>query len=110
MTKVSAWRSVLELRDLLATIFYGRIKCNGGSSLAIAVVLVASVTDSHGRELPNAPVNVIEITQKYADILGRRLNCATIEYRLVGLFVTFAIGNGKFFGALFGLFITHKKP
>ena len=77
MTKVSAWRSVLELRDLLATIFYGRIKCNGGSSFAIAVVLVASVADSHGRKLPNAPIDVVEIAQKYADILNRSFYCTT---------------------------------
>lgn len=79
MAKVSAWCSVLKLRDLLATIFYGRIKCNGGSSLAIAVVLVASVADSHGREPPNAPVNVVEITQKYADVLNRSFYGITRE-------------------------------
>ena len=59
MAKVSAWCSVLELRDLLASVFYRGVKSEGGSNLAVAVVLVASVTDSHGRELPNAPVNVV---------------------------------------------------
>lgn len=80
VTEVSAGRSVLKLRDLLATIFYRRIKCNGGSGFAVAVVLVASVTDSHGRELPNAPIDVVEITQKYADVLNRSFYCITREY------------------------------
>ena len=79
MAKVSAWCSVLELRDLLASVFYRGVKSEGGSSLAVAVVLVASVTDSHGRELPNAPVNVVEITQKYADVLNRSFYGITRE-------------------------------
>ena len=79
MTEVSAWHSVLELRDLLASVFYRGVKSEGGSNLAVAVVLVASVTDSQGRELPNAPVNVVEITQKYADVLNRSFYGITRE-------------------------------
>lgn len=105
MAKVSAWCSVLELRDLLASVFYRGVKSEGGSNLAVAVVLVASVTDSHGRELPNAPVNVVEIAQKYAYILHRRLNHTAVEYSLVVIFVTLAIGKGEFPRMLLGPFV-----
>lgn len=109
MAKVSAWCSVLELRDLLASVFYRGVKSEGGSSLAVAVVLVASVADSHRRKLPYSPVDVVEIAQKCAYILHRRLNRAAVEYCLVILFVTLAVGEGEFLRTLFCLLVAHKE-
>ena len=110
MTEVSVWRSVLKLCDLLSVIFYRSIKYDGCGDLAVAVILVASVTDAHGwKQMPGAPVNVIEIAQKYAYILHRRLNRAAVEHRIIVLLVAFAVGKGEFLRTLLCLFVAQEK-
>lgn len=61
VSEVSAWCSVLELRYLLATIFYRSVERDGRCGLAVAVVLITSVADSHRRKLPYSPVDVVEV-------------------------------------------------
>ena len=109
MTEVSVWRSVLKLCDLLSVIFYRSIEYDGRSGLAIAVVLVASVTDAHGRQLPRTPVDVVEIAQKYVYVLRCRFNRTAVEHRFIVLFVAFAVGKGEFLRTPPCLFVAQEK-
>ena len=101
---MSARRSILELRNLCATIFYRPVELNSSGRLAVAVRLVATVADGHGRELPHAPVDVVEVTQQYADVLNRCLHNVTIKHCVIFLFMTLAIGHGELLRALLCLF------
>lgn len=44
---MAARRSVLELCNLFATIFYRRVERDSGGCLAVTVILVAAVADGH---------------------------------------------------------------
>lgn len=106
---MSARRSILEPCNLFATIFYRSIELNSSGRLAVAVILVAAVADGHGRELPHAPVDVVEVTQQYADVLNRCLHHVTFKHGVIFLFMTLAIGHGELLGALLCLFVAQKQ-
>ena len=71
---MSARRSILELRNLCATIFYRPVELNSSGRFSVTIILVAAVADGHGRELPQDPVDVVEVMKQYADVLKRCLN------------------------------------
>ena len=106
---MSARRSILELCNPSASIFYRPVELNSSGRFPVAVILVAAVADGHGRELPHAPVDVVEITQQCADVLNRCLHNVTIKHCVIFLFMTFAIGHGELLRALLCLLMAQKK-
>ena len=106
---MSVRRSILKLCNLFATIFYWPVELNRSCRLAVAVILVAAVADGHGREPPHAPVDVVEVTQQYADVLNRCLHHVTFKHCVIFIFVTFAVGKGELLRALLCLFVANKE-
>ena len=106
---MSARRSILKLCNLFATIFYRPVELNRSSRLAVAVILVATVADGHGRELPHAPVDVVEVTQQCADVINRCLHHVTIKHCVIFLFMTFAVDHGELLRALLCLLMAQKQ-
>ena len=106
---MSARRSILELRNLCATIFYRPVELNSSGRFSVTIILVAAVADGHGRELPHAPVDVVEVAQQYADVLNRCLNHVTVKHGVIFLFMTLAIGHGELLRALLCLLMAQKQ-
>lgn len=106
---MSARRSILEPCNLFATIFYRSIELNSSGRLAVTIILVAAVADGHGREFPNAPVDVVEVTQQCADVLNRCLHHVTVKHGVIFFFIALVVGNGDFLGAQHCLFVAQAK-
>lgn len=106
---MSARRSILELCNLFSTIFYRPIELNSSGRLAVTIILVAAVADGHGRELPNAPVDVVEVTQQCSDFLNRCLHHVAIKHCVIFFFMTLAVGHGELLRALLCLFMAQKQ-
>lgn len=106
---MSARRSILESCNLFASIFYRPIELNSSGRFPVTIILVAAVADGHRRELPHAPVDVVEVTQQCADVLNRCFHHVTVKHCVIFLFMTFAIGHGELLRALLRLFIAQKQ-
>lgn len=106
---MSARRSILELCNLFATIFYRSVELNSSGRFPVTIILVAAVADGHGRELPHAPVDVVEVAQQCADVLKRCLHHVTVKHCVIFLFMTFAVGHGELLRALLRLLMAQKQ-
>ena len=91
ITKMPAWCSVLESSDLFASTFNRAVERDGGGCLAVTVVLVAGVADGHGRKLPHAPVDIVEIAEEDADVANRGFDSFSCKYCEVFFLVSFLV-------------------